>query len=185
MKSYVLAKNLIIVCLFGLLVLVGCASRQKISETSTVAQSHQTNYDSVAQIFRGYLRSELQANATSSEVKKEQGTRIIAEVTVEFNDSTGAPKKQTTRNISEQYGAQTDRQTTVTVQENYFANFVDSIFRVQRQEIKDLKNEVSTLKEKQGLTKFQSYLLVSGVIINVLILLLVIFYVVKIVVLKK
>jgi len=177
-KNYIVFVSIIIT-------FVGCASRQKISETHTLTQSYQTNYDSVAKIFRGYLRSELQANATSSEVKKEQGTRTIAEVIVEFNDSTGAPKKQTTRNIQEQYGAQTDKQTTVTVQENYFANFVDSIFQVQRQEIDSVKNEVSTIKEKQGLTKFQSYLLVSGVIINVLILLLIIFYVIKIVVLKK
>jgi len=179
-----MAKNFI-VYLFIAFFAVGCVPLQRASETSAVTQSHKTDYDSVAKIFRGYLRSEIQANATSSEVKKEQGTRAITEVTVEFNDSTGKPKSQTTRNISEQYGAQTDKQATVTVQENYFANFVDSIFRVQRQEIKDLKTEVSNLKEKPGLTKFQSYLLVSGVIINVFILLLVIFYVVKIVVLKK
>jgi len=171
------------------LMLCGCISScvpRKIStQTQTQTQAQQTNYDSIAQIVRAYIRSEVQAQVTSSETSSATGTRVISEVTVEFNDSTGAPKKQVTRNISEQYGKQTERQATVVIQENYFANFVDSLYRAQRSQFDSLETKIESIKEKTGLTKIQSYLLVSGVIGNILIILFVVIFVVVKFVIKK
>ena len=91
---YDFGKN-IIVLFIAVFVLVGCVPRQKIQEARTVAQSHATNYDSIAEILRATVRSEIQARAKVSEKKAEEGTRYISEVTTEFNDSIGAPKKRT------------------------------------------------------------------------------------------
>jgi len=164
---------------------VACVPRQQVSKTQALTQSHETNQDSTIKVLKAFIVEQFRLHAASSESTNATGTRSITEVTTEFNDSTGNAKKQRTLNISEQFGKKTEKQTDVTADRNTYITVVDSLFNMQTSRIDSLENKIEQITEKTGLTKFQSYLLVSGVIGNILILILIIFVIIKKVVLKK